>query len=483
MVGATRYGDRISLLVATLFAFILSIPSVVAAPFDNISKAMGTVWNAIGSLFSFQYVSGSPAIQEGILKFLIFIMLLRIVGHALGKVKGKDSGSTAYFDPKTANFIGFVVAAVTVIFTPNVFIFSSIILLLVPVLLAVVAFVWVFGKGKEGNNPTNPWLAAFILFILFLLLSFLQESVYTRGNIAVGKMYPFTQTVMDLLILITIVLFVWKLLAAIFSIGSGSGLSSPLASQIGSALRTGLVDGALGAPDQVDFALEGTDHIKITWGPPSAEDQARLSRYKIEHRYEGQSWNLVDDRQPAGSTALVIGAVKGVPLEVSRKMQVRVSAKAKNNFRGWSMPGLSNLKTPGQKTVNPALAQIDALRNSITQLTTLLVNVTAVVTTPPLALIKHVNGVPVFNKIIQLSTLTPAEQTIVTSRLASAKADLHHILSELANAQNLSASIAPHHATLSPSDLAHVMRLNAAVTRCAAHHRALSVACNRGVTP
>lgn len=479
MVGATRYGQRISLLVATLFALVLSIPSVVAAPFDNISKAMGTVWNAIGSLFSFQYVSGSPAIQEGILKFLIFILLLRVVMAVLQKA---GEGKNSWLDAKTSGIIGFVVAAVTVIFTPNVFIFSSIILLLVPVLLAVLGFYFVF-KGKTDETKTNPWLAAFILFILFLLLSFLQESVYTRGNIAVGKMYPFTQTVMDLLILITIVLFVWKLLAAIFSIGSGSGLSSPLASKIGSALRTGLVDGALGAPDQVDFALEGTDHIKITWGPPSAEDQARLSRYKIEHRYEGQSWNLVDDRQPAGSTALVIGAVKGVPLEVSRKMQVRVSAKAKNNFRGWSMPGLSNLKTPGQKTVNPALAQIDALRNSITQLTTLLVNVTAVVTTPPLALIKHVNGVPVFNKIIQLSTLTPAEQTIVTSRLASAKADLHHILSELANAQNLSASIAPHHATLSPSDLAHVMRLNAAVTRCAAHHRALSVACNRGVTP
>ncbi len=356
MVGATRYGDRISLLVATLFAFILSIPSVFAAPFDNISKAMGTVWNAIGSLFSFQYVSGSPAIQEGILKFLIFIMLLRVVGWALGKMTGKAAGSTPYFDPKTANIIGFVVAAVTVIFTPNVFIFSSIILLLVPVLFTVLAFVWVFSTGKTGDKPTNPWAAAFILFILFLLLQFLQESVYTRGNIAVGKMYPFTQTVMDLLILITIVVFVWKLLAAIFTIGKGmtaDGIKNAI-KNTREVLDTPVIAAPPSRPREVTFKLKDPASVALKWeGPLTGET---VERYWIQHRYGDVwiGWNTIEKNRPNHEPhELVVSSIENAPLQVTRAMQFRVCASGRHTVGGWGEWCYSEVRAPAPEFSRP----------------------------------------------------------------------------------------------------------------------------------
>jgi len=478
VVGATRFGQRISLLVATLFVSIFTFPSVSAAPFDNISKAMGTVWNAMGAVFSFQYVSGSPAIQEGILKFLIFILLLRIVMSILQKL---GEGKASWLDAKTSGIIGFVVAAITVLFTPNVFIFSSIVLLLVPLLLVVGGYAWVF-KGKTDAEKTNPWLATLILFILFLLLSFLQENLYKPGSIAVGKMYPFANTVMDLLVIITIILFVWKLFAAIFTIGGAGGASW---GKIKETLDTPIVDRPPSAPSDVDFTLEAPDRIKITWGEPPVGEKDQLKRYWVEHRYDGEKWKDVDkNRSVSDPREIIIGAVAGTPLDVSRRMQIQIRTKTRNSAFAWSAPGASNVKVPGPKTISPAAAHIVALRSSVKKLETLIYPLLSTTASPPLALIKFAKGKPpIFNKIIKLSTLSPAQQGIVKARLAAVKAELGVINAELAHAQAAITAIQPHHATLSPSDLADVFDLIAETTRYDLYRRTVDIACAKGVLP
>ena len=38
---------------------LVALPSAHAAVFDSISRSMGTAWNAVGAIFSFQYVSAA----------------------------------------------------------------------------------------------------------------------------------------------------------------------------------------------------------------------------------------------------------------------------------------------------------------------------------------------------------------------------------------------------------------------------------------
>ncbi len=322
MAGVQRFGQRASFITATLLALLGAIPSAHAAPFDGISRAMGTAWSAIGSVFSFNI---APGLQEGVLKFLIFILILRVIMGALEKT-GPDKW---YGDRKTAGIIGFVVAAVTVFFTPNVFIFSAIILLLVPVLLAIVAYYYVFRK----TPAMAPGYAALILFVLLTLLEFLNESVYVQGNIAIGNMYPFTSAVMNLLIVVTGILFVWKLFAMIFAIGGGlaggEGITGALKRAGDIADAAGDLNKKLHAPGQVSgLSVElvpGSTpaRVKVSWTANPGHEN--VMDYIVEWTH-GLSWFTANWIR-AGRTSETQLEIANV--DIARKMLVRVCARNK----------------------------------------------------------------------------------------------------------------------------------------------------------
>ena len=330
---------------------LVALPSAHAAVFDSISRSMGTAWNAVGAIFSFQYVSGSPVIQEGILKFLIFVLLLRVVMIALQKTGGK-----IFEDAKTSSIVGFVVAAITVIFTPNVFIFSAIILLLVPVTLSLVGWLWsVRGFKKENSTsatPLHPWISTLVLFVLLILLEFLDGNVYVAGNVAVGKMYPFTQQVMGVLILVTALLFVWKLFSAIFTIGKGINPESIANAR--ELLDTPLIARPPGRPREVSFALKEPGSVRVTWSDPVEGEN--VVRYWIQHRYGDVlvGWNTIEKDRPYGRPhELVVGAIETASLDVTRAMQFRVCASGRNTAGGWGEWGYSEVRAPAAQLTRP----------------------------------------------------------------------------------------------------------------------------------
>ena len=471
-----RINRQFTFSLGGLLALLALAPSAHAAAFDSISKAMGTAWNAIGSVFSFNI---APGLQEGVLKFLIFILILRVVMNVLEKTGGK-----AFNDPKTAGIIGFVVAAVTVLFTPNVFIFSSIILLLVPIALAGLAWWYVFrgsSESSDAKSKTPPWLAALTLLALLTLLEFLNESVYVPGNIAVGNMYPFTSAVMNLLIVVTGIMFVWKLFAMIFAIGGKAGSISGTVNGIKDVLDTSLVDKVPSAPHNVDFELVHPDKIRITWGAPVSGET--VTKYWIEHQYEGRGWSTIDKNRSAGDPHdVVVGAIGTSALDVSRRMQVRVRAKGRNSFGGWSAPGASNVKVPGPKVPNPGDQIIIDLRARIDQASAHLKSVGSIITSPPVQLARYdASRRLILNRIIHLST--DPNGPAIKVRHDAALAELATANAILTQARALRASIAPHLATMSPSDVIEVRRLSFLLTRFAIFYDAAHQLCTRAVLP
>jgi hypothetical protein len=203
-----------------VLATLLALPLVHAAVFPafdwtSLSRMMGSMWNMLGSLFSFEYVSRNPAIMEGILKFLVFILVLRVV-----QVVCKNYITFINNDNKTSGIIGFVVAIITVIFTPNTFLFSSLVALLVPLLL-IGGLVYVTFKKLKGG-----WLLNFFGVIVMLIAVYVTNFTITLfknwKQFEPNYMAPFVMQTLDLILMVVFILFVVKLIMMFFD-GTGTG--------------------------------------------------------------------------------------------------------------------------------------------------------------------------------------------------------------------------------------------------------------------
>jgi hypothetical protein len=234
---------RRSKLFAPFFGLLAALPLAAAAPqvVTSISGSMSIAWNAVGSLFSVDLQS--PAIAEGLLKFFVFILILRLVQFGLEK--------TGHVDAKTSGIVGFVVAGITVFFTPNHILIRGLVALLVP-LFIVGWMAWVATVSLTGH-----WLkhlfGAFLLLVAFFINSY-AITIFSGGISAQGKldvsaslteldlsfkgeilginMNEFVVSLLMLVAALLLILFIVKILMIFFSSdggifsGSGGGGSS-----------------------------------------------------------------------------------------------------------------------------------------------------------------------------------------------------------------------------------------------------------------
>jgi|GEM_PF-4735593 len=204
--------------LGVLFAAAGALPFALAAGINvqPVAQAVGTMWNLIGSLFSFQFVSTNCLIREGILKFLLFILLLRIV----------QVGTKKVFDQKTSVVVGMVVAFVTIWFTPNPMIFSGIVAialyLMITVGLTYFSFFskWFTEKGWVGH------LMGVVIMLLNTMIAVNLLSLYNAPLSAcpasVGGMPGFVTPLLNFVAAVIVFLTVVRIFSGMFK-GKGPG--------------------------------------------------------------------------------------------------------------------------------------------------------------------------------------------------------------------------------------------------------------------
>lgn len=190
--------------------------SAAAQEFTNVAEAAGRAWSIIGAIFSMEYVSSEWHV--GILRFLIFVLILALVRRALKGVRGE------LFDNKTAGIVATIIALITAIATPNDIILTGVVVMLVPIGLEVLILYLSFAKLK-GSLTKNLAGLALLLGGIFLA-GWMQASyatwpffVTTGITGAVGSMMGY----MDLVLWMA---FIIKIILTVFG-GFGDGWSWP----------------------------------------------------------------------------------------------------------------------------------------------------------------------------------------------------------------------------------------------------------------
>lgn len=210
---------------ALTLSFLLAVPlvsavEVLGVDFVSISEAMGLAWGAIGALFNFEYIPSDEGIRLGIMKFFVFILILRVVQVALRGKEGKG-----WIDNKTAGIIGFVVAGTTVLFTPNAWLFSSVIALLVPV--GFIGYVCWFAMMRLKEDWVQHLFGLVLLFVAFFTNVFALELFQTTFETVYSQ--PFVLLLLNFTLAVILILIIVKLLQLIagengaFGGGEGGG--------------------------------------------------------------------------------------------------------------------------------------------------------------------------------------------------------------------------------------------------------------------
>jgi len=353
-----RLSIRLFLLLTISF-LLLAAPFVLAAPmpemdFSSLSQAMGTVWNIIGALFSFEYVSDSPFIREGILKALVFILLLRVIQVVAKKIP-------QFSDNKTSTIIGGVVAGITVLFTPNTFIFASVVALIVP-LIIVFGIIFAVFKIEWFNKTFFGRLCGLVLMLINMyVLQFCIKMFTSWNQFEPAYMAPFVLKSLGLLFVVVSIAFVIQ----IFRLFWG-GTEENEESMVDNFKRWGDNLDAMrdfnrkvmepeprpGAISNLRFQVvppDGTKPagVKIMWDPVPTATQYELE-YKYNHNGNGnESWRKL------GSTTATEHIVRGI--NINREMQVKARARDKHGHNGpWTQTGFA--KPESTPTTPPAAA-------------------------------------------------------------------------------------------------------------------------------
>ena len=202
--------------IGVLLIGLVAVSSVFAAPINwqPLAEAMGNIWNLLGAMFSFKFVANDPVIKQGILKFLIFILLLRVVQMAAKKGMASFLQSD---DEKTPIIVGIVVSLTTVIFTPNTILLSGVIMITIP--LAVVLGLVYLAFSSEMCTGTRLKHFFGVIVMLFaaeitMYLIDLYKNPTLGGNTMVDISYipAFVYNILYFLQMIVWILFLVKII-------------------------------------------------------------------------------------------------------------------------------------------------------------------------------------------------------------------------------------------------------------------------------
>jgi hypothetical protein len=202
---------HISVLLVGFLASLLAISSVFAAPINwqPLGDAARNIWQMLGTLFT--SIPSDPVIRQGILKFLIFILLLRVVQMA-AKV-GMKSFLPAN-DEKTPVIVGIVVAATTVFFTPNTILLSGVIMVVIPLAIVLGLVYFAFKTEFCTKDRLHHFFGVLIMLFAAYITEFLIE-IYknpTSAGIAAADIPPFVHNILSFLQMAVWILFLVKII-------------------------------------------------------------------------------------------------------------------------------------------------------------------------------------------------------------------------------------------------------------------------------
>ncbi|KYK26028.1 hypothetical protein AYK26_01110 [Euryarchaeota archaeon SM23-78] len=155
-------------------SLIILIPQVFAYGRTGVSPLDRGI-EAIGRLFNIEVLRSNTFVQEGFLKFILFVVLFAVANMALKKTK--------IFDNKTAGIVSFAFSIIGVLLMPTEWLLAT--GGLITVVMSSIIFLgffiglgWVamFVLRKKGEDDRSGWLKNLLgLALLFLLLFLLDE--------------------------------------------------------------------------------------------------------------------------------------------------------------------------------------------------------------------------------------------------------------------------------------------------------------------
>ncbi|MBN2459716.1 hypothetical protein JXB28_05515 [Candidatus Woesearchaeota archaeon] len=173
-----RKNNTVRYLFLSLLLIILA-PGTLAYSVRTGVSPLNKAIEMIANLFNIQALQNNQTVQEGFLKFMIFVVLFAVSNFSLTKIKGIFDEAQG---KKTAGIISFAFSMIGTFMMPTEWllatgglitvIMSSIIFLGFFWGLAIVA---VFVLRKKGEDDNMGWIKNLMGVILLLLLLFLLD--------------------------------------------------------------------------------------------------------------------------------------------------------------------------------------------------------------------------------------------------------------------------------------------------------------------